>query len=92
MGEGYITSLRVAKIVNKVLLYSTGNYTQYLVVGHSGEKHEKEYICTHTYMYVYGASQVALVKNLPANAGDVSSISGLGRSPEVGNGNPLYSS
>ena len=40
-----------------------------------------------------GASQVALVvKNLPANAGDVrdeSSILGLGRSPREGNGNPL---
>ena len=33
-----------------------------------------------------------LVKNLPANTGDardVGSISGLGRSPEEGNGNPL---
>ena len=39
------------------------------------------------------ASQVALlVKDLPANAGDAKdagSISGSGRSPEVGNGNPL---
>ena len=34
----------------------------------------------------------AVVKNLPANAGDardVGSIPGLGRAPEVGNGNPL---
>ena len=30
-----------------------------------------------------------MVKNLPANAGDVSSIPGLGRSPGGGNGNPL---
>ena len=30
-----------------------------------------------------------VVKNLPANAGDVSLIPGLGRSPEGGNGNPL---
>ena len=33
-----------------------------------------------------------MVKNLPANAGDLSdkdSVSGLGRSPGVGNGNPL---
>ena len=30
-----------------------------------------------------------MVKNLPANAGDVSSILGLGRSPGEGNGNPL---
>ena len=40
-----------------------------------------------------GASLVALVgKNAPASAGDVGdvgSILGSGRSPEVGNGNPL---
>ena len=29
------------------------------------------------------------VKNLPANAGDLGSIPGLGRSPGEGNGNPL---
>ena len=31
----------------------------------------------------------SVVKNLPASAGDVGSISGLGRSPGGGNGNPL---
>ena len=30
-----------------------------------------------------------MVKNLPASAGDVGSIPGLGRSPGEGNGNPL---
>ena len=30
-----------------------------------------------------------MVKDLPANAGDAGSIPGLGRSPGVGNGNPL---
>jgi len=30
-----------------------------------------------------------VVKNLPASAGDPSSIPGLGRSPGGGNGNPL---
>ena len=30
-----------------------------------------------------------MVKNLPANDGDSSSIPGLGRSPGEGNGNPL---
>ena len=30
-----------------------------------------------------------MVKNLPANAGDMDSIPGLGGSPEGGNGNPL---
>ena len=33
-----------------------------------------------------------MVKNLPTDAGDASSVSGLGRSPEEGNGNlPQYS-
>ena len=31
----------------------------------------------------------SVVKNLPANAGDVGSIPWVGRSPAVGNGNPL---
>ena len=31
----------------------------------------------------------AVVKNLPANAGDASLIPGSGRSPGVGNGNPF---
>ena len=30
-----------------------------------------------------------VVKNLPADAGEAGSIPGLGRSPGVGNGNPL---
>ena len=42
---------------------------------------------------MHWASQVALVvKNLPVNAGDVrdvGSVPGLGRSPGVGNDNPL---
>ena len=29
------------------------------------------------------------VKNLPADAGDLGSVPGSGRSPEEGNGNPL---
>jgi len=29
-----------------------------------------------------------VIKNLPANAGDMGSIPGLGRSPGEGNGNP----
>ena len=35
------------------------------------------------------ASQVTLVKNLPANSGDVGSIPGSGISPGGGNVNPL---
>ena len=33
-----------------------------------------------------------MAKNPPADAGDAVSISGLGRSPGVGNGNPLQCS
>ena len=46
-----------------------------------------------TFMGINGSSQVALeVKNPLANVGDTrdtGSIPGLGRSPGVGNGNPL---
>ena len=31
----------------------------------------------------------SVAKNMPANAGDLGSIPGSGRSPGVGNGNPL---
>ena len=39
--------------------------------------------------FCLGASQVAVVKNSPANAGDVGSVPGLGRCSGGGNGNPL---
>ena len=38
---------------------------------------------------VVGFPGVSVVKNLPANAGDMGSIPGSGKSPEEGNGNPL---
>ena len=51
---------------------------------------------THTYIYIYIHVYVALVvKNLSASGGDVrdvSSISGLGRSPGGRHGDPFYSS
>ena len=31
--------------INKDPLYSTGNYTQGLVITHSGKEYEKEYMC-----------------------------------------------
>ena len=34
----------------------------------------------------------SMVKNPPDNAGDTGSVPGLGRSPEVGNGNQLQNS
>ena len=44
------------------------------------------YKCLHTHTGFPGGS---VVKNPSANAGDMGSILGLGRSPEEGNGNPL---
>ena len=50
------------------------------------------------YIYIYISANIHLsrcfpggsvVKNPSANAGDVGSVSGLGRPPEEGNGNPL---
>ena len=37
--------LYIEWINNKVLLYSTGNYIQYLVINHTGKEYEKVYIC-----------------------------------------------
>ena len=42
-----------------------------------------------TTVHILGFLGGSLVKNPPANAGDVGSISGLGRSPGEGTGNPL---
>ena len=41
------------------------------------------------YMKLLGFPGGAVVKNLPANAGDAVSMPGSGRSPGGGNGNPL---
>ena len=41
---------------------------------------------------VMGFPGGSVEKNLPANAGDMGSILGLGRSPGEGNGNPLQCS
>ena len=41
------------------------------------------------YSYVTSFPVDSMVKNPPANAGDLGSIPGLGRSPGGGTGNPL---
>ena len=42
-----------------------------------------------TRIILAGLPRWFISKNLPANAGDMGPISGLGRSPGEGNGNPL---
>ena len=43
------TLLYIKQINNKDLLYSTGNYIQYLVITYNGKEPEKEYTHTHTH-------------------------------------------
>ena len=43
-GVGRRKLLHLEWIHNKVLLYSTGNYTQCPVINHNGKEYEKEYI------------------------------------------------
>ena len=43
-------------------------------------------------MSVWGFLVGSVIKNLPANAGDMGSIPGSGRFPGEGNGNPLQDS
>ena len=53
-------------------------------------------MCVYIYIYIYIIHTIywcfpgsTVVKNFPANAGDVGLIPGSGRSPGIGNGNPL---
>ena len=39
--------------MNKDLLYSTGNYTQYFVITYNGKENEKEYTYSHTYIHTH---------------------------------------
>ena len=49
-GKEWEFGMSICKLVymgwlnNKVLLYSTGNYSQYPVLNHHGKEYEKEYI------------------------------------------------
>ena len=77
-------------------LNSKLNKTQVRKSGFSKEREPTVYLSImYTYTYIYTntcmwTSLVAqLVKKPPANAGDMGSIPGLGRSPGEGNGNPL---
>ena len=46
------TLLYIKKIINKDLLYSTENSTQYSVITYVGKESEKEWIYIYIYMYV----------------------------------------
>ena len=42
-----------------------------------------------TILQIWASQEASVVKNLPANAGDMGSITGSGRSSRVGSGKPL---
>ena len=46
-------------------------------------------VCVCACVCIRGLPWCSVVKNLPANAGDMGSIPGSRRSPGEGNGNPL---
>ena len=48
---GLTQTQHIKQINNKDLLYSTGNYIQYLVINYNGKESEKEWI--YIYMYAY---------------------------------------
>ena len=52
------------------------------------KKLERSPTCESRYIIKWGFPDGSVVKNPPANAGDVGSITGQGRSPGEGNGNP----
>ena len=52
----------------------------------------ESYTLLHIVKQLTGLPCDSVVKNLPANAGDESSVPGLGRFPGEGNGNPLQHS
>ena len=45
--------LHIGWINNKVLLCSTGNYFQYVVVNHNGKEYEKKSMYIYTYVHIY---------------------------------------
>ena len=45
--------IKIMYLINKDLLYSTGNYTQYFVITSKEKESEKEYMHMHTYTHIY---------------------------------------
>ena len=45
--------IKIMYLINKDLLYSTGNYAQYFVIMSKEKESEKEYIHMHTYTHIH---------------------------------------
>ena len=79
------TLLCVTQIINKDLLFSTGNSTQYSVIIYMGKESEKN---RYTYMYSQVCLVAQIVKNLPVTE-NLGLIPGSGRSLGERNGYPV---
>ena len=51
--NSYRMGIHIDWIKNKVLLYSTEKYIQYLVINHNGKEYVKENMYMHTYICWY---------------------------------------
>ena len=88
---GWEDPLEKGKATHSSILIWRISWTVYSPWGRK-ESDTTERLSLHMYIYYHlrKASLVAqLVKNPPANAGDLGSIPGLGRSPGEGKGHPL---
>ena len=90
--------LCIKQEINKDLLYSTGNYIQYLAITYNGKEPKTGiyiYVCVCVYIYIYiyssyiGFSGGSDSKESAHNVEDLELIPGLEKSPGEGNGNPL---
>ena len=70
------------KVIASAEVHLASSRVCYLALGDQSGLHPWPTVCT-------GFPGGSVVKNPPANAGDVGSIPGSGRSPGEGNGNPL---
>ena len=70
------------------MAYSIGRQelTTHTALPHSGTSPQQDTVSSLNDLGFPGSSEI---KNPPVNAGGLSWVSGLGRSPEEGNGNPL---
>ena len=48
-----ISAIHKSDFIYIYMLYSTGNYIQYLGKNHDGEKYLKVYVCTCTYIHIH---------------------------------------
>ena len=72
-----------------VRVYAEDNKHWKITLGSPIRKRHEESSYFDSVMAYMGFPCGSVVKNLPAKTGDAGSIPGLGRSPQIGNGNPL---